>query len=687
MEYKESLAAAAKEPAQAVRIIADNMIRTRPMSDVVYRPYFKNEIYYDLPVVGMRVVDIKKLYPEAKKGNIVYISTIFESCIDYEGRINFCGDAKIFYGGRWIFDSRDDPNEKNEYACDVHFIKGENPAIFMVRCNNDDEFRFEFMPSVRQYAMWAKYYLLHVRATSPIKEYRHEDGVAISKLYTTEMLFDGEFVFPEIRKYENKIDFENVFPEEGGTCAYSLTYAREDTIISIKTDCAHKVFVNGTECDDTARIKKGDIVLVKIVKNIGWSFEFEGDIEIPFLKSSGTCKDRWLILGTFGSGDCIDQKFAPEYKVQFTRPYLNFIGKKIFWRLAGRNRFIRPYLDTHFFGQWFYALMVGNFGLLKASQALDRAEYMDYFVNSTKLMADYFDYMRYERDEFGQTSFLELSAELVDLDSIGTMGRNMCELYSLMPDGNILHCIDVLGKAAEENIPRFEDGTYHRQDDMWADDTFMSCPFLVRLGMLKNNGYYYEEVIRQLKGFKKRLWMENEKLFSHIFFLNSGRSNNIPWGRGNGWVFITLSDVLEKLPHNIDGKSELLALYRTFAEGITAVQADDGLWHQVLNRKDSYKETSCSAMFMLGLCKGIINGWLPEKYKENILRAYNGIISKKIGKNGNVSDVCMGSSNSMNVEYYLNLGTIENDDHGTGIILEAISEMIKMQSIDKAALN
>ena len=42
----------------------------------------------------------------------------------------------------------------------------------------------------------------------------------------------------------------------------------------------------------------------------------------------------------------------------------------------------------------------------------------------------------------------------------------------------------------------------------------------------------------------------------------------------------------------------------------------------------------------------------------------------------------MGSSNSKEVEYYMNLGAVDNDDHGTGVILSAISEMIKIEGLN-----
>ena len=72
------------------------------------------------------------------------------------------------------------------------------------------------------------------------------------------------------------------------------------------------------------------------------------------------------------------------------------------------------------------------------------------------------------------------------------------------------------------------------------------------------------------------------------------------------------------------------------------------------------------------------NGWLEESYKEVIKKAFLGLIKYKIDKDGNIFDVCRGSGNSMDEAYYMNLGVIENDDHGTGIILMALAEMARI---------
>ncbi len=669
MNYSDSLAARVNSPKEAIAVVADNMLKIRPRVEVEYYPYKKNEIYFD-QFIFMRNIDLGKLYPEAKKGNVVYIGTVIESCVEIDAKINFEGNAKVIYGGEVIFDSETDRDADGKSRCALHLQKGGNPVTFMVRCESDDSFKFSFMPSVRWYWMWAKNYILSSRATSPIPEYAGEDGVGISRLYESESEFDGEFVYPKVEKCDNKIDFDMILDNKGGNIAYALTYALEDTTLDIDSECEYKIFVNKEEKKAPVALKKGDEAVIRVKKGDDWSFEFVGEgIGIPFLKSNRNSGDRFLTLGSFEDDN-------ESIVIQFKKPYVGFGGEGVFWKLQSKDDYLRPYLLSRFFGQWHYTFMVGQFGLLNASKILENKEYFDYFRDHMRLMVEYFDYMRYDRKHFNSPTFLDISASLHDLDSIGSIGRNLCVYYQLTEDGEVLPIIDKLLEAMETKIPRFGDGTFHRHSDMWADDTFMSCPFLVQAGIVKNDKKYHEEVARQLLGFKKRLLMADEKIFSHIFFLNPPEPNNIPWGRGNGWVYVSLSCALESIDPCTEGYSELMETYKDFTKGIVALQDGDGLWHQVLNRHDSYSETSCTSMFIIGLCRGIRNGWIGEEYKEVVRRAYNGLLSQKIDKDGAVYDVCMGSGNARDVSYYMNLGAIDNDDHGTGVVLSAICEMI-----------
>lgn len=667
MIKEHSLAAVSRDPKEAIKIIADNMLKIRPREKVTYHPYRKTDVYYDKHLY-LRNIDLKKLYPNAKRGNVVYIGTVIEACCEIDAKLNFVGNAKVIYRDKTIFDSKTDMDADGKCRCPIHLEKGENPVLFMVRCDSDERFEFQFMPSVRWYWTWAKYYILSARATSPIPEYRGEDGVGISRIFESEEPFDGKFLFPEVKKQSNSINFHEILDNTDGSVAYALTYALRDTTLDIKSQGEIKIFVNCKEKSSPVTLKSGDEVLIRAEKSERWGFEFDGDsIGIPHLVSNRSSGDKFLTLGSFGEE-------SESIEIQFKKPYAGFGGETVFWKLSDKSDYVRPHLLSRFFGQWHYSFMVGEFGLLNAAKALDNREYFEYFCDHMRLMVEYFDYMRYENKHFSSPSFLDISASLHDLDSIGSIGRNLCVYYNETGDEEVLPIIDTLLRAMETKIPRFEDGTFHRHSDMWADDTFMSCPFLVEAGILKNDKKYHREAIRQLLGFKKRLYMADEKIFSHIFFLNTQSPNNIPWGRGNGWIYVSLSAALEKISPDTEGYGELLEVFREFTEGICALQDENGLWHQVLNRYDSYSETSCTAMFLLGLCRGIKNRWIDGSYLEIAKKAYNGLIEHKIAADGTVYDVCMGSGNAREAEYYMNLGAIDNDDHGTGVILTTISE-------------
>ena len=79
-------------------------------------------------------------------------------------------------------------------------------------------------------------------------------------------------------------------------------------------------------------------------------------------------------------------------------------------------------------------------------------------------------------------------------------------------------------------------------------------------------------------------------------------------------------------------------------------------------------------MFLFALSKGVKLGLLDKKYTENIDRAYKAILEHFVDKDGNIYGVCMGSGCSKDWCYYSDkLKTIKNEDHGTGIIMLAIS--------------
>jgi len=214
---------------------------------------------------------------------------------------------------------------------------------------------------------------------------------------------------------------------------------------------------------------------------------------------------------------------------------------------------------------------------------------------------------------------------------------------------------------------------------MWTDDMYMCLSFLSRLASITGENRYLDEMIRQIIGFYDRMFMEDQNLYSHIYFPQEGIQNRVPWARGNGWVLLAISEALLVIPDDYSGRETVLRIFRRFAAGVLEYRdKTEGIWHQVLNNPESYIETSGSAMFITALARGIRKGWIEEGCKKDIIEAWNALVEKCVDEEGNVYGVCMGSGCSKEEKYYMQLGTIINDDHGMGIVLGAGVEVMNL---------
>ncbi len=133
----------------------------------------------------------------------------------------------------------------------------------------------------------------------------------------------------------------------------------------------------------------------------------------------------------------------------------------------------------------------------------------------------------------------------------------------------------------------------------------------------------------------------------------------------------TTQEVLDTIPSGYPGRDDLLALYQGFVEAIVAHQGLGGMWHQLLNRPDSYEETSATAMFIYALSQGVQRGWLDPQYREAIHRGYDGL-SRMISLAGNINNISPGSSTKSSEEDYLDTSPQSNDDHCVGPVMLAL---------------
>lgn len=97
------------------------------------------------------------------------------------------------------------------------------------------------------------------------------------------------------------------------------------------------------------------------------------------------------------------------------------------------------------------------------------------------------------------------------------------------------------------------------------------------------------------------------------------------------------------LPEGHSARVRLLAQFKKHVAGIVAQQHGTCFWHQLLDRNDSYLETSATAIYAYCIAGGINAGWLDIKaYGPMVLQAWNAVHSK-INSQGKVEGTCVST--------------------------------------------
>ena len=669
---------------QRMTDVINQMFKTRPRGEVKYRPYsYPN---HSLKFKGWdSTVNLSKIFDRYYLHDYCYVTTSILAPHDSDAALLLRGVYEYrLNGGEWVTVAKHHDLSYEKVHHTIQLKGGYNELVLKCFPRDDGSFQASYNVSCSHFpGMWGNDYIVWFRDTVPCDEYLDEQGYSVSELVPAgveKAYEDCKTVYPLPSASDAKIDFAPLYSEECGEWALAYTTAKCDTALKLKSDCTLTVYVNGEKSEIGTQVKCGDKIAV-LCKRHGNTWGFESEIndcvwpsEITSHRNDGT---HWLLLGSFASDA------MPE--IDFKTPYVNACGKQTYWRFNDKDTFLRPYLDTCFFGQWFYALMVGEYGLLKASKY--NSEYYDFFIDHMSILAEYYDYIQYDATLFYDTPFLRRSVKIMDLDSIGTIGMNLCDFCLVTKDEKVrakaFHVAEELAKLALTIIPRLEDGTLYRTHTnphtLWADDTFMSTPFLVRMGNLTGDTKYYDEVIKQLKLYTEKLFLEKDNVFAHIYYPHLKRNNSVPWGRGNGWVYLSFAEVIEHLPEGYPGRDDLIEIFKKAVGGLLKLQGERGRWHQVLNIPESYEETSCTAIFSVAMHKGVQMGLLDKDVILPVVnRAVDGMLADGLDEECNVLGVCKGSSCQDGPEYYLTLQTVCNDDHGTGIFVAAICALLDM---------
>jgi unsaturated rhamnogalacturonyl hydrolase len=196
----------------------------------------------------------------------------------------------------------------------------------------------------------------------------------------------------------------------------------------------------------------------------------------------------------------------------------------------------------------------------------------------------------------------------------------------------------------------------------WIDDVWMIVSLQVQVYRATGNEIYLKRAAKVAEAYLNRLQQPNG-LFHH------GENAPFFWGRGNGWVAAGLAELLSELPNSSPYYTSILEGYKKMMDALLQYQAEDGMWRQLIDKEEAWKETSSTAMFGYAITVGVKKGLLPEKkFVPAYQKAWLSLV-KYIDEDGKVTDVCAGTGKGEDIEYYLNRPRNTGDLHGQAPVL------------------
>jgi rhamnogalacturonyl hydrolase YesR len=335
------------------------------------------------------------------------------------------------------------------------------------------------------------------------------------------------------------------------------------------------------------------------------------------------------------------------------------------------------------YADWNYpngSLMMSILGLYKASDEKRYFDFVDKYCGFT--IANYgLVKKQYYKDHDLHGSYYRIFRKSM-LDDSGSPSLPFVSLALEKADKKPLALLDEMVKYVSSGQARLADGTLCRPEPekwtIWADDLFMSVPLIVRYGALHDQKKYFDDAARQIINFNKYLLDRNTNLYEHAWFSRTKKCSDYFWGRANGWVVWATAEALKYLPKDHPSRKQIEEIFTNHLKGIVSCQEKNGMWHQILDDKSTFEESSCTAMFIIGISNAIMSGILDKGYSVNVLNAWNAL-QRNISGEGIVKDICCGTGIGTTAEFYKTRERPENDPRGLGSVITAALEVDKLE--------
>lgn len=379
----------------------------------------------------------------------------------------------------------------------------------------------------------------------------------------------------------------------------------------------------------------------------------------------------------------------PAYKIPYTVPTAkevkatmdrikNYLDATTFMELDETGKMLR----RGTFRLTSYEWGVTYSAMLRAGEVTGDPSYTKYAIDRMEFLAQLAPAFKKRLDEGEDID--PLMRQVVNPEALDDAGA-ICAAMLKAKDEKLKAQIETYYDFIANKQYRYKNGMFARmrpvKNTVWLDDMFMGIPALAFHGDV-------DKAIRQFKLFHDKMWVAERQLYRHGWVANELQKSTSTWapsffwGRANGWALLTACELLD-----VKESALIMNYFKAHINGLMPLQHHDGAWHQLLDRPDTYLETSCTAIYCYCIAHAINKGWLDaESYGAQAILAWN-YVNAHVNAQGQVEGTCVGTGLAFDPAFYAYRPINNFAAHGYGPTIWAGAEIYQLVKTHHIKLN
>ena len=229
---------------------------------------------------------------------------------------------------------------------------------------------------------------------------------------------------------------------------------------------------------------------------------------------------------------------------------------------------------------------------------------------------------------------------------------------------DLLQIVSVWADTLLYDLPKTKEGGLQHvvkeqanTGQLWDDTLFMTCLFLGVAGVVLKRRDLIDEAEFQFLLHTRYLSEPASGLWYHGWtFVDKHHFASVFWGRGNAWITVAIPEFIALLKENLNPtiRRFLTEVVARQVDTLCELQAENGMWHTVLDDPHSPQESSATAAIAYGMLRGVRMGILDKTVSAHAQRAFNAIMTR-IDDEGMVLEASRGTMLGWDIQYYCDI--------------------------------